>query len=225
MLLWRHSFEKHLKAKLGEDLTVVWTDNRRVMISLRRVRGGPVLRLHESFATAGPQVRDDLVQYLVYGRRVPQSIRDFVRGIATAEKGPVHAVTRGKNRDLRKIYKKLNREYFGERLKAKITWGRGFFGRRRNSITFGSYVPERGLIRIHPVLDTELVPLYYLESVVFHEMAHEFLDTLEEGGSRRLAHSAKFREVERRFKYYGMAEAWEKSHLLKLLRYKPRREK
>ncbi len=224
MLLWRHAFEQHLKEMLGPALQLVWTQNRRVMISLRHANGQPVLRLHESFATADAALRDDLVKYLLSGRRVPQSIREFVRAI-DAQPGPerLNIVTRGVNYDLRNIYRKLNAEYFESRLKGRITWGRRAFSPAKRSITFGTYLSELTLIRIHPVLDTELVPLFYLESVVHHEMVHEHLDRVEGNGRRPGAvHTRRFRELEREFKYHELAKAWEKRHLNKLLRYRPK---
>lgn len=227
MLLWRHAFEKRLKESLGENLKLVWTANRRVMISLRRVRGLPVVRLHESFASAGASLRDDLIRFLIHGRRVPKSVRDFVRDLAAlGEQKKITPVTRGKYHDLRKIYRKLNREYFDGKLKATITWGRGKFGGGKRSITFGSYVSAQRLIRIHPILDTEVVPPWFLESVVHHEMAHEYLDMVEGAGRKRgQAHTPRFRELERRFKYYALSAAWEKRHLQKLLHYRPRVKK
>ncbi|MBI5637222.1 MAG: hypothetical protein HZA03_04540 [Nitrospinae bacterium] len=225
MLLWRNAFERHMREALGRNLRLIWTVNRRVMISLRRKNGLPVLRVHESFATAGQQLLGDLVTFLLRGHKAPQSIKDFVRTIeSTREPRAIRIVTRGKHHDLRDIYRKLNAEYFGEKLAGHITWGRRAFGVKR-SITFGTYTFERKLIRIHPVLDTGLTPLFYLESVVHHEMVHEYLHTVEGIGRKRgKMHTRGFRELERGFKFYEMAKAWEKRHLNKLLRYQPAEE-
>lgn len=223
MHLWRQAFERHLRETLGENLQLIWTQNRRVMISLQHKKGTPVLRLHESFATAAPELKSDLVRFLVRGRRLPESVRDFVKGIAAHGGADREKLApRGRNYDLRKIHRKLNREYFGNRLKGNITWGRKAFGDQKRSITFGSYFSERNLIRIHPVLDTELVPLFYLESVVHHEMVHEYLETVEGAGRKHgQVHTSRFRELERQFKFFELAAAWEKRHLPKLLRYRP----
>lgn len=225
MLLWRNAFERHMREALGRNLRLVWTMNRRVMISLRRQSGQPVLRLHESFATAGQQLLGDLVKFLTHGQKAPQSIKDFVRTIDSArEPRAVRIVTRGARHDLRDIYRRLNVEYFGGKLAGRITWGRKAFGVKR-SITFGTYAFDRKLIRIHPVLDTELTPLFYVESVVHHEMVHAYLDMVEGIGRKRgKVHTRQFRELERGFKFYEMAKAWEKRHLNKLLRYQPNGE-
>ncbi len=222
MLLWRNAFERYMQDALGRNLRLVWTINRRVMISLRRKDGLPVLRLHESFAIAGQQLLGDLVKFLQHGHKAPQSIKDFVRTIESSrEPRAVRIITKGTHHDLRDIYRRLNTEYFGDKLAGRITWGRKAFGVKR-SITFGTYAFDRKLIRIHPVLDTELTPLFYVESVVHHEMVHEYLDMVEGIGRKRgRVHTHRFRELERGFKYYEMAKAWEKRHLNKLLRYQP----
>lgn len=225
MLLWRQALERHLREILGKKLELVWTQNRRLMISFRNRNGIPVLRLHESFSGADDELKKDLVHYLSHPRaKVPESINQFVRQINELQNGdkkPARLLRRGKTFDLRKVYKNLNSTYFGGKLKGEICWSRKIFGKDKVSIVLGSYYPEYNLIKIHPVLDTELVPLFYFESVVHHEMVHEYLHTLEpdDGGSR--LHPSRFRELERKQKYYELALAWEKSHLAKLLKYEP----
>ncbi len=227
MHLWRHAFERYLRETLGESLQLVWTNNRRLMISFNQKKRPPVLRLHESFATAEQGLKDDLVRFLRHGKRIPDSVREFVNRIPLISREDGGTLrTQGKNYDLRKIYGKLNKVYFGNRLEGKITWGRRAFAGQKRSITFGSYFSIRRLIRIHPVLDTELVPSFYLESVVHHEMVHEYLDAVEGYGRKRgEVHSPHFKELERRFQYFELAAAWEKRHLAKLLRYSPQLKK
>ncbi|MDH5542604.1 MAG: hypothetical protein OEY64_06535 [Nitrospinota bacterium] len=227
MLLWRKAFEKHLKRVFGEKLEVVWTDNRRTMVSFNKKKDIPVLRLHSAFETADEDVRDDLVYYLLHPRaKVPESIHTFVKSIPAHGKTgsrKTRVTSRGDNYDLRKIYNKLNKKYFDEKLNGRITWGRRVFGKKR-SILFGSFSPSENLIRIHPVLDTELVPLFYLESVIHHEMVHEYLHLTGENGSENL-HSHLFKKIESRFSHFELARAWQKRHIHKLLRYNPANEK
>src|SRR5690606_31273756 len=77
--------------------------------------------------------------------------------------------------DLGPIAARLNRRYFGGRLRFDITWGRRVpAGRRRRQrqITLGLCHSEDRVIRIHRILDSPDVPLFYLEYVIYHEMAH-----------------------------------------------------
>jgi len=198
------------------------------MISFKHVEGTPVLRLHESFATADDGVKEDLAKYLT-GRRmkVPDSVKEFIRMISGSDVGSGSVAGRlthaGENYDLKKIYRKLNKTYFDNLLRGRITWGKKNFAPKKKSLTFGTYTPKSGLIRIHPVLDTKLVPLFYLESVVYHEMAHEYLHTTGNDGENIIAHSECFRELERKFKFCKLAIAWEKRHFVKMLNYQPKR--
>ena len=75
-----------------------------------------------------------------------------------------------------------------------------------------------GLIRIHPVLDREDVPPYFLESVVYHEMLHHHLGGVPDRAGRTVYHSRAFRQAEARYLWHREALAWEKEHLPHLLR-------
>lgn len=224
MLLWRKALEKHLRNALGDELRVVWTQNSRLMISFKRKDGVPILRLHESFQTADEGLKRDLTYYLSHPRaKVPGSVNEFIKSIPENIKQgkPAYKIkSRGKNYNVRKIYIKLNKKYFEGRLDGKITWGRKVFS-GKSSILFGSYSPNQNLIRIHPLLDTELVPLFFLESVIHHEMVHGYLHKLAPENETR-THSPRFYELEGKFSHHLLAVAWQKRHLGKLLRYTPK---
>ena len=102
-----------------------------------------------------------------------------------------------------------------------LTWGRGSGRARRGGLTFGSYDPVLGLIRIHPVLDRRDVPLYFLESVVYHEMLHHHLGGVPDRAGRTVYHSRAFREAEARYPWHRQALAWEKDNLPHLLAGQP----
>ena len=69
-------------------------------------------------------------------------------------------VAGGRVYDLASVFADINARFFGGRLKVPITWGRGVGRARRGGLTFGSYDPVLGLIRIHPVLDRPGIPNY-----------------------------------------------------------------
>ncbi len=226
MLLWKKALEKHLRELLGEKLKLVWTQNRRTMISFYERKGVPVLRLHESFGTADEPLKKDLFHYLTHPHsKVPKGITKFVEQITEERKNQKLETPkqnhRGENFNLAKIQRKLNRLYFNGKLKGSIGWGRKAFGKNKSSIVFGSYYPNENIIRIHPVLDTELVPLFYLESVVHHEMVHRYLHTIENEPSNEGLHPPRFKKLEAKFKHHQLALAWEKSQLAKLMNYQP----
>ena len=227
MLLLQHALEKNLQNVLGKELRITWTTNRRVMISFRRHKGTVTLRLHESFALADSRLTHDLSAFLYKNaRRVPDSVKEFVNTFPARKKSEssIGSLAHlGRQSDLKNIYRKFNRAYFNDQLKGRAVWGRKIFSKNKRTITFGSYSPAERIIRIHPVLDTELTPRFYLEAVMHHEMVHEYLDKVEMCGKEEaLTHSRRFRELDRKFKYHALANAWEKRHFEKLISYRPK---
>ena len=91
----------------------------------------------------------------------------------------------------------------------------------RTSIRTGVYLHAARAIRIHPALDREDVPEFYVASVVFHEMLHQVVPPDERGG-RRTIHGREFRRRERAFPDHARAAAWERENV-HLLLASPRR--
>ena len=82
-------------------------------------------------------------------------------------------------------------------------------------------------MRIHPVLDREAVPSWYVRYILFHELLHAALPSEPRPRERCIHHGAEFRRRERGYTDYGRASRWEKenlSRLIRLARKKPRAE-
>ena len=125
----------------------------------------------------------------------------------------------GRHFDLRAIFERINARYFRNRLRGyTITWGRRRRRRPTSYIVFGSIQECDRIIRIHPLLDREFVPRWYLEYVVYHEMLHAFVpDKFDESG-RRVVHHEGFIKRERKFRHYTAAIQWEQENLGRFLR-------
>jgi hypothetical protein len=222
--LWsERGLEGALARESGRRVSLTVTDNRSVLLSFRRVGGEVRLRLHRMFLHAPMTVAKALARSL---RRRSRGADGEVRRFMNENLHRVRKVkrplpplqTRGRSHDLQVIYDRLNRQFFDGRLKVPLTWGRGGGRARRGALTFGSYDPVLGLIRIHPVLDRVDVPLYFVESVVYHEMLHDHLGGVPDGAGRTVYHSRAFREAEAHYPRYREALAWEKENLLRLVR-------
>jgi hypothetical protein len=202
-----------------------------VIISVKRQpkQGIYRVRLHHLFLSAPAQVIQVLARYIISdckaaSRALGQYIDDNDHWIAdrsTPDAGrlPRRIVVRpkGKVYDLNAIFAQLNREYFGSGLDARITWGRKTKAMRaRHTVRLGSYVLEENLIRIHPGLDHQWVPLVYLRWVVFHEMLHAHFPPKKMGG-RFQFHSQQFQTHEKLFAEHRLAEDWEKANIANLL--------
>lgn len=128
--------------------------------------------------------------------------------------------TRGVHHDLRALFDAVNARHFGGSVDAALGWGRPaprVRGRRRpRSISLGTYDYELKLVRVHPALDQEFVPRFYVEYILFHEMLHHVMPAPVIDGRRRL-HSPAFRARERAYPDYARTVEWEQRCLRRLL--------
>ena len=211
--------------RLGQTVIVTLTDNRRTMISAKRSPGRIELRLHRMFLYADEIVLIALAAYLRdrHVKVASKTLDDFIsrhKHSIRKERRSLRRVAQGKYFDLRAMFVQLEGEYFAEPVTAEISWGRRVAPRRgQRSIQLGTYVPDEKLIRIHPLLDQDWVPDYFVASVVYHEMLHHVLPATVSNGRHRF-HTKEFRQLEAAFAHHERALAWESKHLRKLLRSK-----
>ena len=213
-----------LSQRLCAPVSLVWTDNRSVMISVRgNAAAGYHLRVQQLFRQAPEAVWGALVDHVRgTGGGTSTILRQYVRRHQhllkpQRQRRPRTLQTQGRHFDLKAIYQTLNRDYFGNQVQARITWGRQPPRRSRRSIRFGAYNSAERLIRINPLLDQAFVPRYVVENVVFHEMLHQTNPPQRING-RWSIHTPAFRRAERRFPHFEQAEAWQVRHMARLLR-------
>jgi hypothetical protein len=215
--------EAALREEAGRSLRLALTENRSVLLSFRRQQGVVHLRLHRMFLHAPPSVVRAVARSLRRTSRaadgeVRRFMNENLHRVRKVPRSLPPLVTEGAAHDLQQVYDRLNHRFFGGGLRVPLTWGRGSGRARRGGLTFGSYDPVLGLIRIHPVLDRRDVPLYFLESVVYHEMLHHHMGGIPDRAGRTVYHSRAFREAEVRYPWHRQALAWEKENLPHLLR-------
>lgn len=223
--------EEQLEAALssclppGKTLRLSLTDNRYTMVAVRRATAGYTVRIHRMFAGADAKMVRALARYVVHNdRRASGVIGDFIdkhqHVIAQQPRRTrrLKVRTAGQVHELQSIFDRLNTEHFGGILQAQITWGPGFRHRQRSqrSIKMGSFSVEDRVIRIHPILDQQNVPPYFIAWIVFHEMLHGKHQVVRRGG-RRCFHSREFLAEERTFPDFQRASAWEKANIEHLL--------
>ena len=216
-----------IRCYLAAELDLTVTDNRAVMITVRRV---PKLRqysvrLHQIFVDAPDEITRALARFIeLNDREASQQLSHFIDAheddFCERRSRPREAVIRtaGRMHDLAAIFEAINYEYFDAKIEARITWGRHVRrGHPRSTVRLGSYTVEEQLIRIHPGLDRSWVPEYYLRWVVYHEMLHAAFP-VETINGRRCFHSVEFAAAERRYSQYELVHEWERRHLASLLR-------
>ena len=118
--------------------------------------------------------------------------------------------------DLARLADQVRLEYFPGSNPLPIEWGKRPTRRKRRSIRLGSYHRGTTMIRIHPLLDSIDVPIFFIQSIIYHEYLHHIL------GPR---HDRRFHRQERRFRFHAESKEWLRKNLAMLLghRSKPRR--
>ncbi len=110
---------------------------------------------------------------------------------------------RGSAHDLTAAFEYVNSCYFnGEVPMPALAWAKESPSRR-----MGFYHQPLGILAVNRALDSECVPRYVLEFVVYHEMLHGVAEP-EDGLNRRVFHTREFRARERKFLRYDEAQKW-----------------
>lgn len=211
-----------LEQSLGPS-DVVWTQNRRTVLSSQRKGGRIVVRMNRIFAHAPSELVEAIGKYLATGdRRSSRAISRYTDAnrIAITQARPRTLEPRGAVHDLTAIFADLERAELPGLLEGVgITWGRHgpLSPGRRRSIRLGTYSHDDHVIRIHPRLDQPWVPVFFVRFIVFHEMLHH-VEPARVTEHRTEFHTPEFRARERAYADYERAIAWERENLGRLLR-------
>lgn len=211
-----HSLRSHFERMTGGLVSLTFTDNSVIMVSIKKKGEYLFLRLHKSFLDAGTEVLEEIGAFIRDRSRKTPHLRKFIKeNIACLPKKRPRKEeirTMGRHHNLDEIYYAVNTQYFGGRISCLITWGTSNPEHSVRKRTLGSYSRDTDTIRINPFLDRKSVPRYFLEFVVYHEMLHSDTEVVEKNG-RRLVHTREFEQRERLFRHYKGAVAWEKGKL------------
>src|SRR5262245_59236928 len=158
------SLQATLAGEARREVRLTLTENRSVLLSFRRRGSQVLLRLHRMFLHAPLSVVRAVARGLRRSsRRADGEVRRFMNAnlhrVRKAQRALPPLVTSGRVHDLLAVYTRLNQRFFAGALQVPVTWGRGCGRARRRGLTFGSYDPVLGLMRIHLVLDGRDVPL------------------------------------------------------------------
>lgn len=225
--VWRRVLERRLRARMRGKVAVEIHDNTHTMLTFQRERGLWRLRLHHMFLAAPDDVVHAVADFVRHGDAQASTLLDryiernrvFIRRVSAAKlRQRLRLNPVGQHHDLGRIYERLNERYFDNRIGAAITFGPApRVSGPRKSIKMGSYSPDARVIRIHPALDQPVVPRYFVEWIVFHEMLHDVYRIKRGEDGRRCVHPPEFMEHEKRFHDYRRALAWEEENLELLL--------
>jgi predicted metal-dependent hydrolase len=197
------------------------TRNTVSMLSIRERDAGIFVRLHRMFLNADTSVLDEIGTFIKKRKKPILKVREFILRNQTCldERKPraVSINTSGRHYHLQEIFDELNKEYFSGTVTAAITWGKRSPRRAVRKRRLGSFQRDRNIIRVNPALDSNSVPRYFIEFVVYHEMLHA-AGAVEAGSVRQRIHSREFKRRERDFKWYEQALAWERKSTEAMMR-------
>lgn len=216
---------------------IVFTRNRSTILSVRVKGATRVLRIQEVFRDAPQPVWDAVVSLYLRGvvrskrRELHRVINEFMQGVRdvmTRSKPETLRLDRlsgpvGKVFHLDQILEDVRSAAIPEEVNVFLTWSD-----RTNRRTMGSWhqTPAEypNVVRVNRLLDDVRVPRLYVASVVHHELLHEVLG-YEECGGRRVHHTKAFRDRERSFPGYELAEEWAETQLSRIYRSRVQKER
>ena len=149
---------------------------------------------------------------------VKELIKDFteIRELENIESEFLEPILQAEERDIDVMFARLNREYFDDKIKATVKWGRDVKTQNKSGFRYGSYDENKKLIRVHPRLKQDFVPIYVLELTIYHEMCHQFVPPYKKNGSWQ-SHHPEFKKKEKEYQNFKDARNWEKNNWHKLL--------
>ena len=203
-----------LETQSGKKLNLRFNNNRSTMLSVRWEPDHVRVSLHRMFLEAPQNVMDELACYLGGTKRaVPKGVKQFMETQMQemdyskkidrqklASKGVIY--------DLEEIYNQINRDYFEGAVDLSITWYGKPVRRTRTSVNFGLYESTLKLVKIHRLLDNPIIPDYFVEFVVYHEMLHHVCPPYYDQNGVHRIHSPEFKEREKQFRYHRLAKEW-----------------
>lgn len=212
------SIQRHLQQYARKKLKVRITDNRSTMLSVKWEPDCTKVSLHRMFLTAPQNVMEELACYLrKESKIISPSVKAFIADNLKKydyshllDRRKLH--TQGSFYNLQKIYDDINRDYFGGKLNLSITWFGSVRQRSRRRITFGLYHDTLQLVKIHRMMDSPAFPAYLVEFVVYHEMLHHVCPAYVDSKGLHRVHSKEFKEREKLFRYYDLAQHWIREH-------------
>lgn len=212
------SLKTRFELLLNHKVDLKIKDNASVFLHVKKQRNLMTIFLHKAFLKAPISILSSLDQFLLSQNRSHLKIlKNFMyEYFQQYPKDVQDLVSSGITYDLKMVLEKNNEKYFNNQIvDLKISWFNKPNYRTFSSITFGSYHKKYKLITINRILDNSLVPEYFLSFIIYHEMLHHIIPiSLDEKG-RRMVHSKRFKDEEKKHEHYLASKSFKKQFLKK----------
>jgi len=214
-----NSLECRMAAMYKEPIQIRIHENASTYLRAEKRQGVLWLYMHRFFSEAPTPVLEAVLRF---ARKKDRDALRVIRRMAELyfeenPQTPVYLCAKGAVYDLEEIYGRMKLEYFASDFSASIGWSDKSRMGKRSSITFGTYDRHRRQIRINRFLDSEKVPLFFVEFVVYHEMLHGICLPITELKRTRI-HTPEFKAKEKQFAHYAEAKNWEKTNVKQCMR-------
>ncbi len=212
---------RHLSSRQGLSRLSDAVDFKKLTIELgnfktlyrcNRIGDSALLQASEGFIAADDSVLQALAKTVLFGKSL-DTTRKLKRFSVSEEYSevllaldlmvdPLIDRSQGQVYNLEELFNRVNQQYFQNQIRQPtLTWSKSLTRRK-----FGHYEPARNCIMLSLTLDSQQVPVFTAEFVLYHEMLHiQHGETWVNG--RRRVHTPAFRQDERKFQHYQSAEA------------------
>lgn len=213
---------RYLSEATGRPIRLRVTDNAHSLLRATPERPGRGLNVsvHRIFLDGGPEIAAALAEFVA---GPTAASRRAVRLYIAHNRERLARVAdelepAGRVFDLAPRAASINQTCFGGKLEYRIGWSNPPRARRRQRhVTLGQWDVGRRAILIHPMLDSPLVPGFYLDGVIHHEMVHIVVPSSVGCTGRMTHHSPEFRLMERAYPWFVAAQQWEKANLGRII--------
>ncbi|QUY44143.1 M48 family peptidase [Acaryochloris marina] len=177
------------------------------------------IRINEGFILAEPDVMQAVIDSMLLGKTPKTSTimteyslsEEFSELLLALDLmvDDLRDMAQGNVYNLDDVFAQVNQAYFNQEVKKpRLCWSKVYSNRK-----FGHYEPSRDRVVMSLSLDSDQLPNYVIEFVMYHELLHKIHGGRTQNG-RRWVHTPEFRRDERQFKYYSQAQ----QHLEQLAR-------
>lgn len=218
------AIQRRIELAAKKKVKLKINDNRSTILSVKWEPDCTKVSLHRLFLGAPSNIMEALACHICHENSdAPPAVKAYIEDSLktidysnTVDKGKL--TTKGSVYDLQKMYKKINQEYFQNKMDLRITWYGTKDCKNRSRLTFGLYFQPLRLIKINKIMDSEEFPEFFVEYVIFHEMLHHLCPAYYDLLGKHKVHTREFKEKEKNFKYFKEATDWLKVNNQKLFK-------
>jgi hypothetical protein len=207
----------HLKNYLPSNYNITVKNKNNYLVQVRAGIFKSEVTVHPVFLNADKNILHDIINFILKKNReeikaIKKRLSDFFNANKKTKKVKINVKHKIKNIDImvQNVVSDLKMKFPSVDFSPlKITWGRATKQRVR-SIRFGSFDKRTLLVRLHPILDNNGIPDYFIYSVIYHEIAHYIVYKTDSGAR---THGAYFNKLLRTIDpFYKQGKLWEKTN-------------